>query len=250
LRPLRPNSFLPLLVLPNACTVWLGIIAGRRVRSAVRAWRVTGVILLLALVLGGAWLWRERLFPAYGVWQTLHRFQVARMDRDYAEAVTCFTEEYLRRELGAPPYASKYRKVCQREQASLRANDESAFCFHLPRHSEPVPGTSERHARIQYHYKTVLAGGRRTDPLSSVRWTWDIFLTPWRGRWLIADMRLDHESTREYFGEDVEFAERSAGTIEVLSIPDSWKVHAAGRTRRRASATSPGTLRPRPARGQ
>jgi len=170
----------------------------------------------MLLILGGAWLWRERLFPSYGAYETLHRFEVARMDRDYAAAVACFAPEYLRRELGSPPYVGKYRRACEGEAASLGAGASTNFCFHLPMRSERVPGTNARQVRIQYHYKTL-------DTLGAMRWSWFVIIQPRGLTWRIADMRLDRDRNRGQFGDDIEFAQGPAGTVEVLTVPEGWK---------------------------
>jgi len=214
LRSLRPEFVV--LAVANAWAGRLGIVAGRHLRSPVAARRLTSASLVIALLLGGAWFWRERLFPAYGVWHLLHRFEVARREGDYATAVTLFTPQYLTRELGSPPFAPKYGQACRREQANLNSDDRTNLCFHYgssPRlHS--VAGSNCRRVQLQYHYKNS-----PYDRLSPVRWTWDVLVIPRGCVWLIADMRLNRERTREFFGEDYEFTQGRAGTVNLLSAP-------------------------------
>jgi len=212
--PLRTESVV--FAVANAWSAWLGIIAGRRVRSPLAARRLTSASLAIALVLGVAWLGRYRVLPAYGVWHTLRQFERARTDRDYAAAAKLFTSQYLKREFGSPPFAPKYAQACRREQAELRSDDNTILCFHYPAtpRLRPVAGSNSCRVQIQYHYK-----GSPYDRLSPVRWTWDVVMTPRGCDWLIADMQLNRDLTRQFWGEDYEFTQGPAGTVSLLSAP-------------------------------
>jgi hypothetical protein len=224
----------------NLCSLWFGILKGRRISGRVAPSRVAVIGLVIAAIFGGAWLSRVRVLPGYGAWHVMYEYQGARYDRDYARAVRCFAPEYLQREFGSPPYAGKYRRACEGEAVSLGADERTSFCFHLSTHSGPVAGSNTRRVRIQYHYKTL-------DILSSaMRWTWFVTLKPKGLTWRIADMRLDRARTREWVGDDIEFAQGPAGTVRVLDVPEGWKASRAQAPPR----ITRGSPRPPPARGQ
>lgn len=209
--PVRGLPQVPSLIVVNAWTLWLGVLAARRSGGRAAPVRMVGVALLLAVILGGASLWRERLFPEYGIWHLLDRYETARVNRSYADAVACFTPEYAERELGSPPSVSKYRAACQREQASLGATEETRFCFDAPTTYERVAGTDAREVTIRYNYQTL-------DELGVVPWTWHFTIEP-RGRtWRIADMRPDAEEVRSYRSA-LKFTFGPAGTVRLLSAP-------------------------------
>jgi hypothetical protein len=192
----------------NVWALWLGILAARRIgRGRARLALVTALALVLAVVFGESRIWRERLFPNYGIHRLLRRYDTARQERDCAEALTCFAPAYLRRELGAPPWEPKYRAACEREQTSLGADDRTLFCFHEPMRFRRVAGTRNRRLRFSYHYKT-------NNQLSGYRWGWQVTVEPHGRIWVIADLRPDRDS--EFLCREFGFTRGPAGTVRAL----------------------------------
>ncbi|HUT75687.1 MAG TPA: hypothetical protein VM221_12740 [Armatimonadota bacterium] len=201
------------VIIFNAWFAWIGMLVGRRLGWRVAPTRIAIVGLALAVLLGGFRVCRERLLPGYGVYRLLYRYATARNHRDHSQALTCFTPDYLRRELGAPPYAEKYRRACRIEQASLGADDRVVFCFHdgRPVRSRSVHGGSRR-TRIAYHYKTH-------SQLSGFRWSWDMTVRPAGLRWCIVDLQPTAESQMGF--QAFKLAQGPAGTVRILSAPEA-----------------------------
>jgi hypothetical protein len=204
-------ALLPLIVIPsNAAMLLLGMRAGARVAGRAKRVHLVIAALLAALLLGGAWLWRDRVFAHFAVRSLVMRYAVARGNLRCADVGQCLTPEYLRRELGSPPYEPKLRQAFKAERARLDPGGKALFCLHAPGRLRRLPGTSALRAEVAYHYNGS------SDRLGALHQRmWEITLVPWGRTWRIADMRLMQEGIPPEF----KVAQGPAGTLRILSAP-------------------------------